>query len=94
MVLDEQPTGFKNGGFLKTSQLHKCGFAYIWYPLCQLSVLYSTKVACTDRNNEKSGSLNIINIIFKDNSKTAQVLVIQNMNKQVTTLLPKPLMML
>jgi hypothetical protein len=33
MVLDEQPTGFKNGGFLKTSQLHKCGFAYIWYPL-------------------------------------------------------------
>jgi hypothetical protein len=29
MVLDEQPTGFKNGGFLKTSQLHKCGFAYI-----------------------------------------------------------------
>jgi hypothetical protein len=29
MMLDEQPTGFKNGGFLKTSQLHKCGFAYI-----------------------------------------------------------------
>jgi hypothetical protein len=29
MVLDEQPTGFKNGGFVKTSQLHKCGFAYI-----------------------------------------------------------------
>jgi hypothetical protein len=29
MVLDEQPTGFKNGGFLQTSQLHKCGFAYI-----------------------------------------------------------------
>jgi hypothetical protein len=29
MVLDEQPTGFKKGGFLKTSQLHKCGFAYI-----------------------------------------------------------------
>jgi hypothetical protein len=29
MVLDEQPTGFKNGGFLKTSQLHKCGFPYI-----------------------------------------------------------------
>jgi hypothetical protein len=29
MVLDEQPTGSKNGGFLKTSQLHKCGFAYI-----------------------------------------------------------------
>jgi hypothetical protein len=37
MVLDEQPTGSKNGGFLKTSQLHNCGFAYIWYPLmCQL----------------------------------------------------------
>jgi hypothetical protein len=29
MVLDEQPTGSKNGGFLKTSQLNKCGFAYI-----------------------------------------------------------------
>jgi hypothetical protein len=30
MVIDEQQTGFKNGGFLKTSQLHKyCGFAYI-----------------------------------------------------------------
>jgi hypothetical protein len=29
MVLDEQPTGFKKGEFLKTSQLHKCGFAYI-----------------------------------------------------------------
>jgi hypothetical protein len=29
MVRDEQPTGFKNGGFLKTSQLPKCGFAYI-----------------------------------------------------------------
>jgi hypothetical protein len=29
MVLDEQPTGFRNDGFLKTSQLHKCGFAYI-----------------------------------------------------------------
>jgi hypothetical protein len=29
MVLAERPTGFKNGGFLKTSQLHKCGFAYI-----------------------------------------------------------------
>jgi hypothetical protein len=29
MVLDEQPKGFKNGGFLKTSQLRKCGFAYI-----------------------------------------------------------------
>jgi hypothetical protein len=29
MVLDEQPTSFKNGGFLKTSQLNKCGFAYI-----------------------------------------------------------------
>jgi hypothetical protein len=29
MVLDEQSTGFKNGGFVKTSQLHKCGFAYI-----------------------------------------------------------------
>jgi hypothetical protein len=52
-------------------------------------------VACTDRNNEeKVNLLNIINIILKDNSKTAQVLVIQNMNKQVTTLLPKPLMML
>jgi hypothetical protein len=38
--------------------------------------------------------LNIINIILKDNSKPAQVLVIQNVNKQVTTLLPKPLMML
>jgi sensor histidine kinase YesM len=33
MVIDEQQTGFKNVGFLKTSQLHKCGFAYIWYPL-------------------------------------------------------------
>jgi hypothetical protein len=32
MVLDEKPTGFKNGGFLKTSQLYKCGFAYIQYP--------------------------------------------------------------
>jgi hypothetical protein len=32
-VLDEQPTGFKNVGFLKTSQLHKCGFAYIQHPL-------------------------------------------------------------
>jgi hypothetical protein len=29
VVLDEHPTGFKNGGFWKTSQLHKCGFAYI-----------------------------------------------------------------
>jgi hypothetical protein len=29
MVLDEQPTGLKNGGFLKTSQLHKFGFSYI-----------------------------------------------------------------
>jgi hypothetical protein len=29
MVLDAQPTGFKNGGFLKTSQLHKWGLAYI-----------------------------------------------------------------
>jgi hypothetical protein len=29
MVIDEQQTGFKNVGFLKTSQLHKCGFAYI-----------------------------------------------------------------
>jgi hypothetical protein len=29
IVRDEQPAGFKNGGFLKTSQLHKCGFAYI-----------------------------------------------------------------
>jgi hypothetical protein len=29
MFLDEQPTGFKNGGVLKTSQLRKCGFAYI-----------------------------------------------------------------
>jgi hypothetical protein len=29
MVIDEQPTGFKNGGFLKTSQLHKGRFAYI-----------------------------------------------------------------
>jgi hypothetical protein len=29
MVLDEQPTGFKKGRFLKTSQLDKCGFAYI-----------------------------------------------------------------
>jgi hypothetical protein len=29
MVLDEQPTGSENGGFLKTSQLNKCGFAYI-----------------------------------------------------------------
>jgi hypothetical protein len=29
MVIDEQQTGFKNGGFLKNSQLHKCGFAYI-----------------------------------------------------------------
>jgi hypothetical protein len=29
MVLDEQPTGSKNGGFLKTSQLHNCGFSYI-----------------------------------------------------------------
>jgi hypothetical protein len=29
MVLDEKPTDFKNGVFLKTSQLHKCGFAYI-----------------------------------------------------------------
>jgi hypothetical protein len=29
MVLDEQPTAFKNGRFLKTSQLHKCGFGYI-----------------------------------------------------------------
>jgi hypothetical protein len=31
-LLDEQPKGFENGGFLKTSQLHKCGFAF-WYPL-------------------------------------------------------------
>jgi hypothetical protein len=29
MVIDEQQTGFQNGGFLKPSQLHKCGFAYI-----------------------------------------------------------------
>jgi hypothetical protein len=29
MVLDEQSTGFKDGGFLKTSQLHECEFAYI-----------------------------------------------------------------
>jgi hypothetical protein len=29
MVIDEQPTGFQIGGFLKTIQLHKCGFAYI-----------------------------------------------------------------
>jgi hypothetical protein len=29
MVIDEQSTGFKNGGFLKTSQLRKSGFAYI-----------------------------------------------------------------
>jgi hypothetical protein len=29
MVLDAQPTGSKNGGFLKTSQLPKCRFAYI-----------------------------------------------------------------
>jgi hypothetical protein len=29
MVIDEQPTGFKNGGFFKTSQLCKCGFGYI-----------------------------------------------------------------
>jgi hypothetical protein len=29
MVIDEQPTGFQSDGFLKTSQLHKCGFAYI-----------------------------------------------------------------
>jgi hypothetical protein len=29
MMIDEQPTGFKNGGFLKTSQLNKCRFAYI-----------------------------------------------------------------
>jgi hypothetical protein len=36
MVIDEQPTGFKDGGFLKTSQLHKCGFAYILYPLMWL----------------------------------------------------------
>jgi hypothetical protein len=33
MVLDEQPTGFKNDGFLETGQLHKCLSAYIWYPL-------------------------------------------------------------
>jgi hypothetical protein len=32
-VIDKQPKCFKNGGFLKTSQLHKCGFACIWYPL-------------------------------------------------------------
>jgi hypothetical protein len=31
MVIDEQQTGFQYGGFLKNSQLHKCGFAYIWY---------------------------------------------------------------
>jgi hypothetical protein len=29
MVIDDQKTGFKNGRFLKTSQLHKCGFAHI-----------------------------------------------------------------
>jgi hypothetical protein len=29
MVIDEKQTGFINGGFLKTSQLNKCGFAYI-----------------------------------------------------------------
>jgi hypothetical protein len=29
MVIDEQQTGFQYGGFLKTSQLHECGFAYI-----------------------------------------------------------------
>jgi hypothetical protein len=29
MVIDEQQTGFQYGGFLKNSQLHKCGFAYI-----------------------------------------------------------------
>jgi hypothetical protein len=29
MVLDEQPTGFKNDGFLETGQLHKCLSAYI-----------------------------------------------------------------
>jgi hypothetical membrane protein len=28
ILLDEQPKGFENGGFLKTSQLHKCGFAF------------------------------------------------------------------
>jgi hypothetical protein len=29
MMIDEQPTGLKNGGFLKTSQLHNDGSAYI-----------------------------------------------------------------
>jgi hypothetical protein len=29
MVSDEQPTGFENGSFLKTSQLNKGGFAHI-----------------------------------------------------------------
>jgi hypothetical protein len=29
MMIDEQPTGFKNGGFLKNSQLNKCEMAYI-----------------------------------------------------------------
>jgi hypothetical protein len=38
MVLDAQPTGFKNGGFLKTSQLNKCRFAYTWYPLLFIAI--------------------------------------------------------
>ena len=39
-------------------------------------------------------SLNIISIIFKDYSMQQEVLYIQKLNKQVTTLLPKLLIIL
>jgi hypothetical protein len=49
-VSDEQPTGFQNCAFLKTSQLHKCVFAYIWYPLMRTSNM----IQLNHEINEKS----------------------------------------
>jgi hypothetical protein len=39
MVLDEQPTGFKNGGFLKTSQLQVWICLYLIPPNISLFIL-------------------------------------------------------